>query len=192
MVVTRRTFLCGSIAAVACGSVLEGPAWASMARAVSFAELVHTSDSAAVGTPVDAFCRWEQVAGRKRIVTYSVVDVERPIDGRSLPGGPIMVRTLGGIVGDLGQVVHGEAVLGPGQRTAMFLHRVNPDFFSVMAMSQGVYPIERDAKGVHRLRAHVAALELRGVADAAVMRLDGQSLDDAEALVAEELTRGSR
>jgi hypothetical protein len=121
-----------------------------------------------------------------------VVDVERPIDGRALPRGPIMVRTLGGIVGDLGQVVHGEAVLGPGKRTALFLHRVNPDFFSVMAMAQGAYPIEPDAKGVHRLRAHVEALELRGATDAAVIRLDGQSLEDAEALVAEALTRGSR
>lgn len=163
-----------------------------MARALSLGELVHTSDHAAIGTSVDAFSRWEFVAKRQRIVTYSVIDVERTIDGRAIAKGPLVVRTLGGLVGDVGQVVHGEAVIALGQRTAMFLHGVNPDFFSVVAMAQGAYPVKADDKGVHRLHAAPVSLELRGEVDAAVHRLDNASVASAEAMLAEELTRGTR
>jgi hypothetical protein len=121
-----------------------------------------------------------------------VVDVERPLDGRPIAKGPLMVRTLGGIVGGIGQVVHGEAVIGLGERTALFLRSVTPDFYSVLAMAQGAYPVTADERGVRRLHAALEALELRGAKDAAVYRLDGRSLQDAETMVADELTRGSR
>lgn len=193
MVVTRRSFLCGAAAATASHLLLPGSAFASMALAVSLGELVHTSEHAAIGISVDAFSRWEMVAKKNRIVTYSVVDIERPLDGRAVGKGPVLVRTLGGVVAGIGQVVHGEAVIALGERTALFLRSVTPDFFSVRAMAQGAYPVQPDAKGVHRLHAAFDALELRGARDAAaVYRLDGKSLDDAEAMVAEELTRGSR
>jgi hypothetical protein len=191
MVVTRRSFLCGTAAAAA-GLALPAQASASMALAVSLGELVHTCQHAAVGISVDAFSRWEMVAKKNRIVTYSVVDIERPLDGRPLAKGPIMVRTLGGIVGGVGQVVHGEAVIALGERTALFLRGVTPDFYSVLAMAQGAYPVKADTSGVPRLHAALEALELRRTKDAAVHRLNGRSLQDAESMVADELTRGSR
>jgi hypothetical protein len=163
-----------------------------MALAISLGELLSLSEHTAVGTSVDAFSQWEMVAKRRRIVTYSVVDIERPLDGKAVGKGPLMVRTLGGLVGDLGQIVHGEAVLALGERTALFLHHAAPDFFSVVAMAQGAYPVKPDEKGVHRLRAAAQSLELSNVADAAVRRLDGNTLPSVEAMIAEELTRGSR
>ena len=59
-------------------------------------------------------------------------------------------------------------------------------------MAQGAYPVTADERGVRRLHAALEALELRGAKDAAVYRLDGRSLQDAETMVADELTRGSR
>lgn len=191
MVVTRRSFLWGTAAATASQLFVPGQARASMAIALSLTELVHRSEHAAVGISVDAFSRWELVAERKRIVTYSVIDVERPLDGRPLGKGPILVRTLGGIVNGVGQVVHGEAVIPLGERTALFLRSVTPDFHSVIAMAQGAYPVRTDDRGVRRLHAVLEALELRGAgADAAVHRLDGKTPEDAEALVAGEMARG--
>lgn len=187
--VSRRRFLGGMALATLTAS---RAAEASIARAVTVGELVYRSRHVLVGTSMDAFCRWERIGKRSRIVTYSVVRVERPLDGRPPDTSEVMVRTLGGTVGDLGQIVHGEAVVALGAKAALFLHDVAPDVLAVTGMAQGYYPIERDHEGVERLRAAVSDLELRDVPDAAVRRLHGSSMAEAEAVLSEELARGTR
>lgn len=165
---------------------------ASIARAVTLGELVYRSRYVLVGTSVDAFCRWERIGKRSRIVTYSVIQVDRPLDGRPPDTSEVMVRTLGGSVGDRGQVVHGEAVVALGRRAALFLHDVAPDVLAVTGMAQGHYPVEPDLQGVARLRAATGDLELLDMPDAAVHRLHGSSFAEAEAVLSEELARGAR
>lgn len=167
-------------------------AHASVARAVTLGALVYRSRHVLVGTSVDAFCRWERIGNRSRIVTYSLVQVDRPLDGRAPDTREIMVRTLGGSVGDRGQIVHGEAVVALGERAAVFLHNVAPDVFAVTEMAQGHYPIEVDDRGVLRLRSAVADLELLDAPGAAVRRLHGSTLPETESALAEELARGGR
>jgi hypothetical protein len=92
-------------------TVLAAPrlASATLARAVSLPELVGRSTYALVGTAMDASSRWETVGQSRRIVTYVRIEVTQPIDGRPPPETSLTVRTLGGRVGDIGQLVHGEA-----------------------------------------------------------------------------------
>lgn len=173
-------------------SLSPGWARASVARAVSLTELVYRSQHVVAGTSVDAWSLWENVGRRSRIVTYSVVRVEQPLDGRDTPSAELAVRTLGGVVGDTGQIVHGEAVVALKETAAMFLTGVSRDVFVVTEMAQGYYAVQPDVSGVKRLRARVGDLELAITPESAVHRLDGRSLTDAEADLARELVRGAR
>lgn len=158
----------GAAAAVA----LPRRAQASIARAVTLKELSADSQISVVGTALDAQSRWETVAGRKRIVTTTRLRVNETIAG-SAPGAELLVRTLGGQVGDVGQVVHGEALLLIGEDSVLFLADIGGGEHAVSAMAQGHYPIRGTLRPSPRLS------ELRGVAGSAVQDLVGQSLSEA-------------
>jgi hypothetical protein len=177
------------LAGGALASLGEGSAEASVARALSLAELVYESQHVVLGTAVDSFAQWERIGKRKCIVTYSVFRVEQPLDGRTPDTSELMVRTLGGTVGDIGQTFHGEAVVALNERSALFLHDAGPSLYSVTAMSQGHYPVRPDTKGVHRLRAAFGSVELVGT-DAAMQRLHERTVPEAESLIAKELVLG--
>jgi hypothetical protein len=171
---------------------MSGVAQGSVARAVGLNELVNKSRHAIVGTAIDASCKWETIGKRKRIVTYSLVRLEDSVDGRVPGTNEVLVRTLGGAIGDLGQIVHGEAMLALHEPAAVFLTDITEGVFRVTAMSQGHYPLKVERQGLKRLRAGIASLELVGIPDGAVHRLDGRTLGEAQSLVIEELGRGIR
>jgi hypothetical protein len=165
-------------------------AGASVVRALSLSELVHTSRVTCVGTAVDAFGRWETIGRSERIVTYSLIRVEHTIDGRSAPSREVMVRTLGGRVDDIGQVVPGEATLRMNEPATVFLQDLTKDLFAVTAMAQGHYPLIADDKGVKRLQPRAALLELVGdVTGSAVKRLAGRTVTEVESMVYAEFAR---
>jgi len=177
---------------VGVGMVLPRRAGATLSVAVSLAELVYDSQHVIVGTSTDAYCQWERVGNRSRIVTYSAVSVERPLDGRPPATSTVMVRTLCGVVGDKGQIVHGEAVVALHERAAIFLKPLAPELYHVTRMAQGYYPLAADEHGEVRLRATIEASDLIDVPDAAVRRLHGRSLPEAETDLARELARGAK
>jgi hypothetical protein len=192
--VTRRGFLMGLSAVgggAAFGATRTEPAEASVARALSLSELVLRSRHAVIGTPRDAYCQWETIGKRRRIVTYSLVAVEQPLDGQPTETSEVLVRTLGGSIGDLGQIVHGEAPLALHQPAAVFLAELAPSVFRVTAMSQGHYPV-RVESGVRRVRAGLASLELLGAEGGAVQRLHGRTVGEVEGMIAEEMRRAAR
>lgn len=189
---SRRSLLLGGLAAVA-GVATATRAKASVARALTLNELVHQSRHALVGTPFELFGQWEAVGRRSRIVTYTLLHVDYSVDGRPPSTGDIMIRTLGGRVGDIGQTVPGEAVLERDRAATVFVEELSRDLFAVTAMAQGHYPVVADGHGVKRLHAAVALLELVGGAtakDSAVQRLDGRTVSEVETLVYGEIARG--
>ncbi|HVU01853.1 MAG TPA: hypothetical protein VHE30_08880 [Polyangiaceae bacterium] len=189
---SRRSVLTGGLATAA-HLALSRRAGATVARALTLNQLVHQSRHGFVGTPVDAFCRWETIGGHSRIVTYTLVRADYSFDGRPPATSDVMVRTLGGAVDDVGQVVPGEAVLDRGVATAVFLEEATRDLFVVTGMSQGSYPVRLERDGVKRLRARASQLEIVGASlESAVRRLDGRSVTETEALVAKELASGPR
>ncbi len=163
---------------------------ASVARAVSLGELLYDSRCVLLGTAVDSFAAWETIGKRRCIVTYSVFQIEQPLDGRAPATSEVMIRTLGGSVGDIGQIFHGEAVVALRERATVFLRDAGPDLYVVTAMAQGHYPVRKDAKGVHRLRAAFGSVVLTDVPEAAMRRLDGRTPVEATDLIAQELDRG--
>ena len=114
---------------------------ATMARAVTLPQLVSLSQYALVGGATDAYSRWETVGTSRRIVTYVRVEVMQPIDGRPPPDTSLMLRTLGGRVGDIGQLVHGEARFEMGTPSVVFVTPDEDGVLGITAMAQGHYPL---------------------------------------------------
>jgi hypothetical protein len=177
---TRRSALVFLVLAAA-GAGVTGRAEGSIARALSLADLVRQSEQIVVGTPLAASSRWEQIGGRRRIVTYTRVRVDEAWAGGA-GGVELLVRTLGGRVGKIGQVVHGEAFLQLGEATVLFVGLAPDATPVIVGMSQGHFPLRSDASGTRRLAPSPRLFELSG-RDSAVERLSGRRLAEAREIV---------
>jgi hypothetical protein len=75
------------------------------------------------------------------------VRIDRVLAGDLPTGGEAVIRTMGGVVGRTGQLVEGEAVLGPGAASLLFVHTIPgraAGTFDVTARGQGQFPIVAD------------------------------------------------
>ncbi|MBI4951373.1 MAG: hypothetical protein HY908_05030 [Myxococcales bacterium] len=170
----------------------SGQAHAALAVALDLDELVAGSEACIVGRAAERRSEWVELGGGRRIVTYTRIDVERTVFGRERAS--VWVRTLGGGVDGIGQVVSGEARLRPGQRALLFLRRAPDRVFTITALAQGHYPlVEHD--GVPATLApspDPGTLVGRSTPlpqPTARERLVGRALDDVTALVREAKAR---
>src|SRR5687768_2408589 len=135
-----RRHVLGLIGAALAGVGLPSSAWAGTALAVSLKDLIKRSRVVVRGMPLDAHSLWETVGDQRRIVTYTRIRYEDQVIGEvSEP--ELMIRTLGGQVGEIGQVVHGEAVLRREESSVLFVSRNKDGIDRVTAMAQGHYPL---------------------------------------------------
>lgn len=158
-----------------------GPRGAEAAVSVlmSLDELVAASTYAVVATAHERRSVWEEVGGSRRIVTYTRLAVERSVLGSA--GSELWVRTLGGVVGKIGQTVSGEAQIAPGSRSLLFLANVE-GILVVTGLAQGHFRVVAEDGGPPRLRPSPEAgvlLPRRGPAISAREVLVGATLDDA-------------
>lgn len=134
------------------------PAAASVSIPVTFDDLVGRATAAAIVTPMEQHGVWED----GRIATYTRVRVERGIAG-TLPG-TFWVRTGGGAVGHIGQIVEGEATFVTGTPSLVFLHPRRDGgtstAFGVVEGAQGQFPIVTGDRSSPRLvmSPHMAGL----------------------------------
>jgi hypothetical protein len=112
---------------------------ASVSVSVAFDDLVQRASAAAVVVPVEQRSVWED----GRIATYTRARVERLVAGR-LPR-EIWVRTLGGAVGRIAQLVEGEATFASGEASLVFVHPHDDGAatgtFGVVEGAQGQFPV---------------------------------------------------
>jgi hypothetical protein len=165
---------------------LGAVASASVSIAVTWDALLHESTAAVVVTPgTEARSVWET----GRIYTYTRVHVDRAVAGDAKTGDEAWVRTMGGIVGNVGQIVEGEAVLAPGHPSLLFLRAGAAGTFDVTARGQGQFPLVADidtSKPLRVVRSNTAGalLQPRPVGPVVLPRLaadtlHGRSIDDA-------------
>jgi hypothetical protein len=164
------------------GLLASRPARASLSRAVAVEELVGRSRHVLLGEPLDTHSVWEQVGQRKHIVTYTRVRALELLAGADPEQDELLVRTLGGRVGDIGELVHGEAMLSLGARGVLFVMPAR-GVLTVTGMAQGHYPLRRDTAGAERLRRSPEASELLHEAGSAVKRLPGLQVAEARTLL---------
>jgi len=135
------TFL--GISAISAASFTASDAHASVSIAILFDELVRDATAAAGVTPIEQNAVWED----GRIYTYTRVHVDSRVAG-PLADDEVWIRTMGGVVGKIGQIVEGEAVLTVGRPSLLFL-QPHVDFTTktptgtwvVTARAQGQFPI---------------------------------------------------
>ena len=97
---------------------------------------------------------------------------------RGAPSEETWVRTLGGHVGRLGQLVEGEARLRLGERCLLFLEP-HADLHRITGMAQGLYRVRLGPDRVERLAPSARAPDLVGGEASALKRLGGRKLSDA-------------
>jgi hypothetical protein len=143
--VPRSRWLFRALALLAVASPLVGPlhsteAPASVSVAATWDTLMHQSSAAAVVTAAESRSVWED----GRIYTYTRVHVDRPVAGDVGTSADAWVRTMGGIVGKVGQIVEGEAAFAPGDVSLLFLRAGPAGSYVVTARGQGQFPVVKD------------------------------------------------
>ena len=137
-----RTFafpLCLALAPLAAATV-SSDANASVMIAVPFDSLVKDADAVAVIAPQESKSVWEE----GRIYTYTRVKVEQGVAGDT-SGSDVWIRTMGGVVGKVGQLVDGEPVFTPNKPNLLFLRKFKAGgTWEVSARAQGQYPVVVD------------------------------------------------
>jgi hypothetical protein len=129
---------------------------ASVSVAATWDGLLNRSSAAALVTAAESHSVWED----GRIFTYTRVHVDQPIAGDLGASADAWVRTMGGVVGKVGQIVEGEAAFAQGDQSLVFLRSGPAGSYVVTARGQGQYPVVRDEVS-HR--AHIVQSHAVGV-----------------------------
>ncbi len=128
-----------------------GLAWSSTFRPLPLSTLVKRSSLVVVATPISSQSHWATFGTLERVVTDVTLEVSWTLRGKDATGQDIIVRTLGGTVSGLAQIVYGEARLSIGQSCLLFLVPDPSGVLQVMGMAQGHYPTEPDDQGEWRI-----------------------------------------
>jgi hypothetical protein len=121
-------------------ALTAGDVRASVSIAATWDGLLQESTAAVVTSPIESQSVWEG----GRIYTYTHLRVDRAVAGGLPNGSDVWVRTLGGVVGKIGQIVDGEPVFVPGRSSLVFLHPGPIGAFEVTARGQGQFPVVAD------------------------------------------------
>lgn len=168
-----------------CACLIGGGARASSLTPLSLETLSTQADRILVGTVEKSEAHFV-TAGSRYIVTDVTVRSERNLLG--VPeGSRFVVRHLGGVVGELGQRVFGEASYRVGEQVLLFASERQGAFFA-MGMAQGALHVYRDSSGISRVDTQLGGAELvaapgRPLVPAAATTTSGRSLDEVTAQV---------
>jgi hypothetical protein len=142
-----RALIGGALLLPAAAVLAPTDAAASVSIAVQYEQLVKDADLVAVITPGEAKSVWED----GRIYTYTEVHVDQPVAGDVAAGHTAWVRTMGGVVGQVGQLVDGEPVFTKEKSSLLFLRKFNANrVYEVSARAQGQYPVVIDPQTKQR------------------------------------------
>jgi len=121
--------------------LVPGDAQASVSIAVGFDQLVKDADTVGIASPVESKSVWED----GRIWTYTRLKIEQGVAGDLGTGSEGWVRTMGGVVGKIGQMVDGEPVFTTGKSSLLFMRKLKATgTWEISARGQGQYPVVVD------------------------------------------------
>jgi hypothetical protein len=134
--------------------------------AADFQTLVSEAHTIVLGRVVSLDSEWTE--GRRGIETLLSIDVERTLKGSA--GDSIVVRVPGGQMGPYLSVMVGAPRFAEGEEVVLFLAGAPPEVPHILALSQGVFRVVRDANSGARI---VVPELLRASADGAVQVIRG-------------------
>lgn len=138
--VSRRGFLLAVGSGVVVGT-FGATASATVVRSLSLPALVQGSRRIVVVTALASASHYAELGRRRRIVTDTRVRVEEGIAKTDEMDSELMVRTLGGSIAGVGELVHGQAQLVLGEPCVAFLLQGPDGLHYVNGMAQGHYPL---------------------------------------------------
>jgi hypothetical protein len=169
------------MAAAAGSGSWTSSASATVVRAVPLPTLVQSSRRIVVVTALAAECHFEEIGRRRRIVTDTRVRVEDGVAKAEGVDSELLVRTLGGAIGDLGERVDGQAELALGEPCVAFLLQAPDGLHYFNGMAQGHYPLRGADKRI--LVASPALPKIVDFDSSAVKALAGSELELARSRV---------
>ncbi|MDP7037912.1 MAG: hypothetical protein QGI45_02035 [Myxococcota bacterium] len=120
------------------------PLLATTVVPLSLAELTKKADLIVEVTIESRSAAWQG----QRIYTTSRAQITHTLkDQNSQRSKHIDIQSLGGVVGQIGQKVHGAATLETGKQYLLFLIEPEPEKYFVYGMAQGVITMMRNDKG---------------------------------------------
>lgn len=180
----RRSFL-GCLGAAASSGLISSQARATLLRGLSLEELVGRSAFIVVLSALDSESHYLDIGGRRSIVTDTRVRIEDVL-AKALPQAQeLVVRTLGGRVGDVGELVHGQPALSLGSPDVAFLKLGADGAHWFVGMAQGHYPLTGATPAEIKLSASAQLPDIRDYERCAVRRLRGSLLSVATRMVRE-------
>ena len=124
-------------------ALLGTPLAATTVIAPPFEELVNVSDYIVRSTVKSVHSEYAS-PGSRVIVTYVELDVKEVITGK--PPSPLVLRMLGGQIGDKRMVVEGAPEFMVGDEDILFIHGNGKYFNPLTALMHGRYPVIHDRK----------------------------------------------
>jgi hypothetical protein len=143
----RETKLAWFLLLLGGGLAATTSADASVSVALSIDDVARASVLVARVVPIEQTSAWED----GRIVTSTRLRVERVVAGTDGVTSEVRVRTLGGIIDNVGQTVEGEARFAPNVASIVFLGHRDGDVapsapFIVAGRAQGQLVVSKDAR----------------------------------------------
>jgi len=155
-------------------------------RGLSLRALCAQSQHIVLVRALAAQCVSLPIGGRPMIVTETKLQVDDLLSKAAPSGAEVVVRTLGGVLDGVGELVHGQAELSLGVPCLAFLKRADDGALWVAGMAQGHYPLVSLGRSELELRASPRLPALRDFEHSAVRSLVGQTLVRARASIARE------
>jgi len=142
---------------------------ATLVAAVDLDTLVRDSDEVVLAQVIK---EWTLYDDKGRIVTDYQMQVERVEKGSSTPGAAIIVRKLGGMIGEVGMKISGEPSFKVGEVVVVFASRGQKTYLRPVGMGQGTLRVfEQEGERWARSDAEgmtLVARDQKSVAKAAV------------------------
>jgi hypothetical protein len=179
--IQRRTFV-GATVSLAALLLSPGRAQATLMRGLPLRDLVARSQHVVLLTALESRCIYAEIGGQHAIITEPRARVEEVIAKLSPSASEIVVRTLGGQLDGVGELVHGQAEFSRNAPCVGFLCAGSDSSLWVTGMAQGHYPVD-GAAGEPRLAASPHLPSIRDWEHCAVRTLVGRNLADARELV---------
>ncbi len=123
-------------------------------RPPEFAELVQVSDYIIRAKVAAKECVWEGTEPHRQIFTLFTIDVLETLAGQAPE--PLVLKTLGGEIGNESMRIEGVTELAVGSEYVLFVRGNGRQFFPLVAMMHGMYPVVRydDSDGAVVARAN--------------------------------------
>ncbi len=150
-------------------------------------QLVDRSAHIVVVNALDSSSFYTTIGGRRCIVTETRVQVQDVLAAQAPRDQILSVRTLGGKVGGMGELVLGQAAFSASTPDVAFLKRGADGAHWFVGMAQGHYPLYGEKELSLRHSANLP--EIREFSRSAVRALSGTRLTTARGLIREAAAR---